>query len=434
MPSLEKITCGVDTTTKLLKTVNGLVDLSISGKSKRMVTLGTSVIQQQTQSNSYAESGSISIALARSGWPFKFEPEDNFAVFGTEVQAIIDNQLPAIIASHAIDPIYIACASIGGNDARAGTPIADITAGIDTVIDTLTGLGIRMVFELLNPYGKDTSIVDLKKVPMQINDYLISKAADGVIDVVDNRLSLLDTSNEYNNALESLTYDSNGSNLHPNGRGAVILSDKWADYFAQFPSLAKVSKQEIDKFDEVYNKTGNILNNHTLNGSGTAPDSFTSGGSTWSNIGGTLANGQAVNVWSHTLAPNTSPFLYNDYLNTGAWGAGDKLQEGDKIYLLITVELDNVNGVRSLNTQLTENDGSTQYTVRGNAKALQENASNTFDNGYSGELLIKTPTLTIHPYSGSGDTNIFTRLNIEATATASGAIKVSSWEVKKVIY
>tara|TARA_R100000541_G_scaffold13443_2_gene22435 strand:- start:363 stop:1676 length:1314 start_codon:yes stop_codon:yes gene_type:complete len=436
--AINKLVINSSITDDMVETVNGLVDANdavsnkISG-SKRLALMGTSLMEQQTSSVGYANNGSISIALARLGWPFDFQPSDNFAVFGTTIDLIVQNQLPALVASHETDPISIVCVSAGGNDTRIATPIADVTAGIDTIIDTLKILGITVIFEMLNPFGKDTDTANesAKRKALYINNHLKNRYLNGDIELVDNTKVLLDTTSVYGNAIESLTYDSSTSNLHPNSRGAYLLSAKWVEVLSKHSSYKKeVSINPVDFYDGVNNPYGNVLTNTPLSGTGANPDSFSSSGG-WANDPVVNSSGQNINSWKLDLSADLTGHLYDDYLGGAGWQQSDRIAEGDVIEFYIKVRLENCVGIKSLEGRIVENDGSAATTRYSNAVTTSDILTPQFD-GESVELVLKTPKLTVRPYSGSGSVNFFTRLNIACDSVSSGSIRVEGWTVNKV--
>jgi lysophospholipase L1-like esterase len=423
---------GNSTGADIAETVNGLID---TNRTKRAACMGVSFMAQQTQNgpNSFIfrDIGYLTHLFCLTGWPWRWDMSCNFAVGGALTSAMITDQLPNVLSSHAVDPIEIIFISAGTNDAQQLIPYNTIISNLNQIIENLTSVGIRVVFESIYPRGVDAAILDYKRVSLRINKWLEQQAINGRIDFIDVNSVLADLTTNFGNIVAGLTYDPS-IGVHPNTKGARLISRIFHAYFKDkvYPTITYAT-QNNDVFDAVHNPTGNIFDNPMLTGGTTAPTGYLTGGGTWSPIDVVLPSGQVKRTWRVALTASTSHFLYDDIVKSGAWVSSDRIQPGDKLEGRCRVIVTGATGLRSVRFFIQESDGSAtprRYICLGDSTI---NELNSMDGTYTYDL--KTPVCTVRPYSGNGNASIFIRCEfITESSGVAGTCTVESFELRKV--
>lgn len=395
---------------------------------------GDSIAQQNSNvlgdgTANYLSRGPITWMSMILGWPFEWQPSDNYAVFGTTMVAIIAGQLPLIVAAQNAGAKYkLAFCSFGTNDTNGDRPIADIKSDIDTIFDTLLDVGIMPVHTGIRPRGSDASLTTRKAANQHVNEYLYRKFQQGKCLLIDVGQVHADNSTAYGNMLTTSAYDS--PPLHPNTRGAYYEGAFLAQWFAARgvrPNMHFADRQS-DVFDRTNNPSGVAfaLPNPLLQGGTTAPTGMSTSGGTWSKVNRALINGQNRSDPSCALTASTLHYLYDDWVASGAWGA-TQLQPGDVVELRSQVTLASAANLQYLQLRLSENNGVTSYSsycAFAGDVVLPDIASQV--------LYLKSPRHTIRAYGGSGNASVFGRVDLQTAASGAGTYSVQQFELRKL--
>ena len=371
--------------------------------------------------------GPVSWMLSYLGHPWDFQPSDNFAVSETNLDAIIAAQLAPLLAAHATRRYTRCFISAGTNDTNGARTVAQIKIDFTTLFNALSSAGIRPVMTGIRPRGSDGAVTAAKRQNAQLNEWLYLLSLTGAIDYIPAGAEVYaDNSTAFGNCLAALMYD---SVLHPNTRGAALEGRAMANYFIAkgvVPGIA-FATQQSDSFERTDNPAGVAFNaaNPLLQGGTTTPTGMTVTGGTWSLGSRTLSNGQTRPVRSCALAASTLHHLYDDWTKTGAWLATD-LQPGDIIEARASIVLTSAVAVNSVTIRLAEHDGNTSLSHYG----LFSNESAVLSGNHT--LYLRSPRITVRSYFGSGNVNIFARVECQTDGGASGTFDVHAFEVRKV--
>lgn len=405
---------------------------------RRAACAGVSFMAQQTQNGPsnflFGSIGSLTHFFALAGWPYRWDFASNFAVGGTTTALVLQTQVPAVLASHATDPIEIIFIAMGTNDHGAGVTYEQSIQNMDQIISALTNAGIKVVIESITPRGIDGSMTTGKRFNMRLNKWLELQGIRGRIEYIDITAALADTSTSFGNALPALTYDP-ASALHPNTRGARLIGNIYFNYFKDrylpTPTITYVT-QPADIYHATENPQGCLFDNPFLQGGTTAPTGYTTSGGTWAGSNVTLPNGQIKRVWTVPLIASTNHFFYRDLLRGGSgWQPADRVKPGDRLEARARITVTNATGLRNVLLMLAENNGSGQLTYRCLTDATVNEVS-SMDGTYTYDL--KTPICTVRPYNGSGDCSVFVRAQfITESSGVAGTATVESFEMRKVI-
>lgn len=421
--------------------VNALIDantavLSGTERTKRAACAGVSFMAQQTQVGAtttiFRDIGYLTHLFALMGWPWRWSPSDNFAVGGTTTELVLSDQVPAILASHAADPIDTIFIAMGTNDSAASIPYATIISNMDAIITALTSAGIKVVMETIPPKGIDASLLAGKLVNMNVNRWLAKQELLGRIVLVDITQVMADVTTAFGNALPALTYDPSIA-LHPNTKGAKLISREFFSKLSKmgYQPTITYATQVADVYDATNNPTGSIFDNPLLQGGTTAPTGYTTSGGTWSATNNTLPNGQLKRVWSVGLVASTTHFFYKDLIRSAsAWQSADRIQSGDVLEGRCRVTVTGATGLRSVQFYIVENNGSgdRRYKCLSDSTA---NELNSMDGTYTYDL--KTPLCPVRAYSGSGNSSVYIRCDfITESSGVAGTVTVESFEMRKV--
>jgi len=398
-----------------------------------IATMGDSINEAGTNNTSAGvntlDRGIVPWMLCYLGWPWSYEPTDNFAVAGTGLDVMISTQLPLLQAAAATRKYTRVFISAGTNDTNAAVAVSTIKERFTTLFAGIRAIGAIPVVWGILPRGIDVAITAAKKQNQQINEWLYLQSLAGACEYADIGENVADNAAAYGNALTTMMRDSGTSNLHPNARGANLLGRALAAYYTARGVGAKIkfATQQGDKFDRTDNPAGVAFAspNPLMQGGTTAPTGMTTSGGTWSNVSRTLTNGQTREDRQCVLAASTTHYIYDDWTASGDWDATE-LQPGDVIEGRAILEIATGVNISNINLQLAENDGST---------STQNYCLGQIDTGLPNgnyALYLKTPRITVRAYSGSGNAAIFQRLNIIVAAGGSGTALVKAFEVRKV--
>lgn len=384
---------------------------------------------------SFLQRGSISNMLSFLGFPWEFQPEDNFAVFGTTLDAIIANQLPVVLTAHSTKKYTRAFMSIFTNDTNALVSMDIIQGRALTLFRALRNVGIIPVIVGVRPRGRDGAITIPKQQNMLINEWCWQLSLTGYIEYIDISEIHADNSTAFGNILAANVYDGASPALHLNGLGATLEGQVMANYYIAkgiVPGI-KFATQQGDQFDRTNNirgaafKNANPLLQGDTGGAAHQPTGMATSGGTWAKVNRTIANGQVRTDCQCTLAASTLHYLYDDWTNVGlgAWPV-TALQPGDIIEARAKVVVASGVNIQNLQLRLSENDGTNSLIHYD----CFNDASSVPDGSYT--RYFKTPRIAIQTYSGAGDANIFARMECQTNAGASGTYTIQNLEVRKV--
>lgn len=395
---------------------------------------GDSIAQQNTTivsgSYNYNQRGEFVSAFSYLGWPWEFQPDDNFAVFGTTMDVIISTQIPTLLASHTTRRYSRCFCSFGTNDSNAGTSLAQMQAYATTIFTALRNNGIIPVHTGIRPRGNDVATTAAKQKNQSFNEWLYYQSLAGNIEFIDTTATYADNSTAFGNILTTLAYD---SVLHPNGRGAILAGRAIADYYVArgiVPQM-KFATMQSDIFDRTNNINGVCFNiagfaNPLMQGGTTAPTGMSTSGGTWSKAARALANGQSRSDPSCVMAASTLHYLYDDWApGAGNWTAS-QLQSGDILEARAKVTIVSGVNVQYVQIRASIHDGTTATLHYGGFT----DSSSIPDGNHT--FWLKSPRFTIPPYSGSGNVAMFARAECGTVGGGSGTFAVQGFEIRKV--
>lgn len=395
--------------------------------------LGDSIANQNSNvvsgSYNYLGRGEVTQMSNYLGWPWEWQPSDNFAVAGTTLDAMIATQLPLLLAAHATRRYTRCFISAGTNDTNTGSfTIAQVKANYMKLYTALRAVGIIPVFMGIRPRGADVSMTTPKLQNLTLNEWNFQLGMTGMIEYIPISEVYADNSTAFGNCLAALMYD---SVLHPNYRGANLAGKAMADWYAArgiVPQM-RFATQQSDKFDRTNNITGIAFNlpNPLLQGGTTAPTGMTTSGGTWSKVNRTLSNGQTRSDCSCILAAPASAvthYLYDDWVTSGiAWGATQP-QPGDYFEMRSKVAIPDGVGIQAIQIRASVSDGVTTTSHYGNFT----DGSSMVDGAHT--LYLKTPEFVIPAYAGSGNMSLYTQIQIIANTLGTGTPVVSACDMR----
>lgn len=412
-----------------------LASRSASFAKPRIALMGDSIAAQNSDNTSpnfdYNDNGWLTWAMCRLGWPWYLPLANNFAIAGTTTDVIVANQLPAVLAAHAVNPISRVFISCGTNDSNSGRTLAATKADFATLFGTLIDAGITPVHIGVLPRGNDGAITDAKRQNMAMNDWMRwYEATRGGFEFVDCSLALANNATAFGNALTTLM---DGSVLHPISLGAYHMGKVIADYYSARgvrPAM-HFATQQGDQFNATYNPHGVVFlsPNPLMIGGASPPTGMTVSGGGWAYGTRTLDNGQTKPVHTCTVIPSTTHFLYDDNApGVGAW-PGTSIAEGDYIFGQCEMLLTSVVSLNSCVLQCTQSDGVTTY----NGRCLDSSTVMGVTTDTPLTLYLMTPPMLVPPYGGSGNASAYLRQNISLGAGASGTVSIRGFEMRKWI-
>jgi lysophospholipase L1-like esterase len=400
-----------------------------------ITALGDSIAQQNSNApadgscNKMAR-GPVAYMLAYLGQPWDFQPSDNFAVFGSTMEAILYSQLPAMLAANKTRRYTRAFISCLTNDANILRPIGESKELFLKLVHALRDAGIIPVHTGVRPRGTDIAMTAQKRMNAQLNEWLYQLSAVGLIEFIDSTGVYADNSTAFGNALTALMYDSGTNNLHPGERGACLEGRLMADYYAArgvAPQLHFALSQS-DVFDRTENPQGVAFKvaNPTLQGGTTAPTGMLTGGGTWSKVTRALPNGQTRSDPSCVLAASTVHYLFDDWTATGAFAVNEP-QPGEIYEARAKVVVASGVNLKSVTLRGVTSDGVTSkayYDLFAGATASLPDGDHV--------LYLKTPRFVIPPYAGTGNASVFARAECETLAGGAGTFGAQAFELRKV--
>lgn len=407
---------------------------AIRAKRSRIALMGDSIAAQNTDNASpafdYNDNGWLTWAMCRLGWPWYLPLANNFAVAGTTTDVIIANQLPSVLAEHAVRPISRVFISCGTNDSNSGRSLADTKESFYRLFGTLLDAGIIPVHIGVLPRGNDGSLTNPKRQNMAMNEWMRwYESTRGGLEFVDCSLAIANNASAFGNALTTMT---DGSFLHPITLGAFHMGKVIADYYRVrgVSPMMHFATQQGDQYDATYNPTGVVFEspNPTMTGGVSAPTGMTTSGGSWAVSTRTLDNGQTKPTVVCTLAASTTHYLYDDSTAVGAW-ASEGINVGDWVYGQCELVLTSAVGLNSCSLQLNESDGTTTRQAR----CLDASTAMGVTTDTPLTLYTQTPPIQVQPYSGSGNASVFLRQNIGTGAGASGTATIRAFEIRKFV-
>jgi hypothetical protein len=404
----------------------------IRAKKQRIGVMGDSIAAQNSDNASpaydYNDNGWLTWAMCRLGWPWYWPLANNFAVAGTTTALIIENQMPSVLAEHALRPISRMFISCGTNDSNNGTTLAKTKEDFFRLFGTLLDAGIIPVHIGVLPRGNDGAMTNAKRQNLAMNEWMRwYESTRGGLEFVDLGLAIANNATAFGNALTAFT---DGSFLHPISPGAFHMGKVLADYYrvrGVSPGM-HFATQQADQYDATYNPTGIIFEspNPLLQGGVSAPTGMTTSGGSWAVGTRTLDNGQTKPVVNCTLTTSATHYLYDDSTGTGAW-ASEGINVGDWVYGQCEMLMTSVVGLNSCSLQLNESDGTTTRQAR----CLDSSTAMGVTTDTPLTLYTQTPPIQIQPYSGSGNVSMFLRQNIGTSGSGSGTVSIRGFEVRK---
>jgi lysophospholipase L1-like esterase len=251
-----------------------------------------------------------------------------WATSGNRIQNIID-QLPDIIAA-GLDEVLL---MIGTNDiAAAGSTYAGVTAGLQTILDALTAVGIRVTLPGIIPRGDAALTLSIRAVNAWMQQYA---ASNRLLRYIDTWQVLLNSSIAYPGSspygVDTTMYNTTGGNyIHPSRKGSYALAKAIASAMRDSRMPGRY-EDPADLYDATKNPYGNLITNPQMlvsssrsgsvagsnfnaNTTGTVPDDWT----LYSPGAGTAASTTAVSRSSIDSSDTTD----GNYWKINLTGAG----------------------------------------------------------------------------------------------------------------
>lgn len=424
----------VGTTQALVKTdasaivsASGIIIPAFYGRN--ICIVGDSIAQQNTSTGVFRQQGPVCWMMSYLGFPWEFQPADNFAVFGSTLDVIIRDQLPVMLVSHASQKYARCFLSCGTNDTNGlAFTLDQIKANFTTLFNTLRANGIIPVHTGIRPRGVDASNTNQKLMNLALNEWLYQQSLSGKIEFIDCTAGYADNSTSFGNCIAGLMYD---ANLHPNSRGACLEGRSMADYYmaSGIAPQMRFATVQNDIFDRVYNPSGVAFSaaNPLMQGGTTAPTGMTTLGGAWSKSARNLPNGQARSDPSCVMAASTTHYLYDDWTPAGAWSA-NQLQPGDIVEARAKISIVAGVNVQGPVLKMSESDGVSNFTRYG---LFATDTSVSMPDG-NHTLWLKSPKTVIQPYAGSGSVSVYAQIQCITNAGGSGTFTVQGFELRKI--
>jgi len=386
----------------------------------------------------YEAAGFFVAAFCYLGWPWDFQPSDNFAANAATSDIVISTQITPLLTAHKARKYTRCFISLGTNDTSTlgNLDFTATTTRLMSIFTTLNNAGILPVHPGIMPRGVDASIQPYKQINQRINEWLYQLSLTGFIEYIPCAEMWADNTTAFGNILPSICTDIGTLNLHPNRLGAMIVGKYIADWYAN-KGIASATeqgvsfaKQQNDYFDRVNNKFGVFGTNPLLQGGTTAPTGFTTAGGTWSKVNrAALANGNIRSDPTCVLAASTTHTLGFVWFAALDWALSE-LQPGDVTESRCKVLVTGGVNITSIDLRVTNRDssGNIQQTWCLRSGSIPGNMP---DGSYT--LYLKTPKYTILP-KGNGTQNAyyFLDLTIITAAGGSGTVSVQGFESRIV--
>lgn len=412
--------------------------VSGAGTAGAIAVMGDSIAAWNYTGSQYWNSrGSLNWALARAGQTYDLQPADFFAVSGVTSAHLLATQLPLVQAAVAAGRRYRkAWISMGVNDAGNGLTYDQTVANITAVCTALNAMGIQPLIRAISARGSDASLTAAKSQYLRTNAWLRRASLDGLLKLIDNGDVFTDNSTAFFNAVSG-TVDGTDL-LHPLQRGAVMEGELlYQQVFAKegLPPMA-FATSTADLFDRVLNPGGCLASQpfqtsgaSVSNSSAVAPW-FSAG--TWTVQARTLPNGQTRNDPLLTVAAaGGNATLLADVSSGGAWSGNSQPAAGGVYEARARVRITGAVKVNELSLTLQENNGSGALLVGALAREGTDTSQLVLPDG---DYWLRTPRITVRPYSGSGACVLRASLNVNAAAGggAAGTAQVLGLEIRPV--
>ncbi|MEN6585112.1 MAG: SGNH/GDSL hydrolase family protein, partial [Sulfuricella sp.] len=380
----------------------------------------------------YSANSWLNQAQFKLGFPWDIQAADNFAIAGTTSAVILSDQVPLFVASGVrYERVFM---SFGTNDFNAGETLANVISNAKQIFAAINNTGAIAVHIGVLPRGSGASMTTPKKKALGFNAWLARYATENAgIEYIPCGQALADNSTAFGNAITGFV---DGSILHPIDPGAYwmgkIIYDFYINRGYSAPTL-RFADSAADFYDATYNPGGILFTNPNplLIGGTTAPTGMSTAGSnvTWSKGTNTLDNGQVEATAKATMAGVQNAYLYDDILATGAWDT-ENIAEGDDIYAQAIIKCTGLVSDTLPFLQVTENNGTGGGGVLQNAYC-NDATSGTRPTIPDGTYYLRTPNITVRPYSGAGNASVFAKLNIVSTGAETGVIEILRFELRK---
>lgn len=394
---------------------------------KKLAILGDSTANNESYLSplTYAKTGPFVWAMCFSGWPFEFQPADNFGVGGATTQDCINNQLPLMFARHATQNYQYAWVSVGTNGINDS--VSKRKSDILQLLQTLKNAGIHPITCGIRPRGNEVSLQAYQSSAMAVNSYLMELSLTGLCDYIDVTEVYANTANAFGNALVGFMTDY----IHPNGAGAVLEGRIIADYLIAkgFKNSFITATQPGDLFHRDNNPGGAVSPNPILSGGTTAPTGFSTSGGTWGKTNRTLPNGQVrSDAILSTIATGVNSISYTYSPGSAIPFASPLPIAGDLVEARAIVNLNSIHNVNGLRLNLIEQNG--EGSISHVALGYETGLSTIFPDG-NYTFYIKTPAIPIRNYV-SGTPYLQPNLSLNGTASSTGTMTVKALEMRKV--
>jgi hypothetical protein len=379
------------------------------------------------------------------GFPWEFEPEDNFAISGASFLSTLQQQIPVLLAAHTVKRYTRCFVSCGTNDTVNGATYDNFTLQqIKThalaVFQTLRNAGIIPVYTGVPARGADADAQRYKAWAANLNEWFYQLGQSGLIEYVPRVQQVFaDPNSPYGNSAAGMAYD----NTHPSMPGGMLAGWELAEHFRlrgvgpnmRFATVAN------DVFDRTDNPTGSLFANPVLagtagSGATIAPTGYTTsigtGSGAWSKVARALPNGTSRSDPRCTFGGAGVNMLISPNMlgpANGGWLAdGSKLLPGDVIETRSKVVVAGASNLREVQLRLVESNGvaaAAHYGLNSQDTSLAMPMSDF-------TIYLKSPRVKVRDYGGSGQVLMYSRLEMTTIGTSAGTADVQAFEVRKV--
>ena len=412
----------------------------------KIASLGDSIATKNCQQLSYGTfyqpNSWLTWAQMRLGWSWEHQLDDNYAVSGKTTAQVISEQLPLLRAVQGSKQYQRAFISSGTNEVSTDS-VASMIENFSRLLGEVADMGIIPVHIGLLPSGTAGGMTDAKRKALRMNDWLANYAAKtGALEFIPGIYESV-TDNSAGNGYWLSTMTADG--IHPNTLGAWAIGEAIYNYYAGrgLPSALNFAQSQADIWDATYNKSGHIFAsaNPLLLGGTSAPTGMSTNGGTGPYVVSskgtrTLVNGQTRATVDFAVTNSSGGTLTNGFLSdtlsaTEGWDASERIQEGDVVYGQAIAEITSgsIAGLLPY-LQIFENDG-TDEDIGGCALFNSTGEIGAYANGTI--LTLRTPNMTVRPYSGSGTAKCYMRAYVRAPDGTSAVVKWRAFEFRKVL-
>lgn len=422
--------------------------------------LGDSIGAMQSSTNAagsrvFWARGYVNWMQSFLGFPWEFEPEDNYAISGATFLSTLREQLPKLAGMQATKRYTRCFVSNGTNDTVNGSTyghftLAQIKENALALFTAIRNLGMIPVYHGVPARGTDAESLQYKAWAANLNEWFYQLGQTGLIEYVPLVQQVFaDPGSAYGNSAAGMTYD----NTHPSNAGGALAGYQYAQYYQARgvgPNM-RFANVANDVFDRNDNPTGSMFTNPVLagtsgsgstiapsggasvgGGTGTYATSIGAGTGVWSKVTRALPNGTSRSDPRVTLGGAATHRLQTANIlapASGGWATdGSKLLPGDVIEARAKIVGTGVANLRETLLKLVEGNGATAYQHWGLASQDTTIALPISDF----TLYLKTPEITIRPYGGSGQPVVYCHLDLITLASPTGTIDVQAFEVRRL--